>query len=204
MTSISLPTLAPIVYKFAKDALKKDNDHFYGLVYTVDYGVIKTERFAAFDYEDDLFLVQKVDENRSHWWLKNFDAEKQYWGGTSNLPDGGTKNLDCLFRASVFHDCGYSKVEAISKATGIPEKVLLAFFDDCFKILSEGYGASKKVTGPIYQALRLGGNLYHQIMKLFAVLLILFLTGCYTVRTEMESPPPNIEWTEPIFIGDTK
>ena len=120
------------------------------------------------------------------------------------MPDGGTKTLDALMRASLFHDCGYSKVEAISKATGVPEKVLLAFFDDCFKILAEGYGASKKATGPIYQALRLGGNLYHQVMKWFALILILFICGCYTVRTEMESPPPEIHWTAPIILGDLK
>lgn len=202
-TAITLSTVAPIVYNFVKDALIEDNNHFYGLLYAVDYGIIKTDRFEAFDYEDDLFLIQKVDEHRSKWWIKSFDAKKKYWGGTSMLKDGGSKNLDCLFRASLFHDCGYSKVEAISKATGVPEKALFAFFDDCFKLLAEGYGAKKCITNPIYQALRLGGNLYHKIMKLFAVLLILFLAGCYTIQTEMEGPPPDIEWTGPIFIGET-
>lgn len=200
MTTISLSTIAPIVYKMAKDALAADTNHFYGLVYSVDYGIIKTERFKAFDYEDDLFLVQKIDEYRAHWWLKEFDPETHYWDGTSNLPDKGTKSLDALFRASVFHDCGYEKVAAISKATGIPQKALFAFFDDCFKILAEGYGASKKVTGPVYWALRTGGSIYHKIRSwLTVVLLSLLLCGCYSVKTEMESPPPTIEWTEPIF-----
>lgn len=201
MTTITLSTIAPIVYELAKNALSADTNHFYGLVYSVDYGIIETERFKAFDYEDDLFLVQKVDEDRAHWWLKNFSPETHYWDGTSNLPDKGTKSLDALFRASVFHDCGYSKAKAISEATGIPEEVLLAFFDDCFKILAEGYGASKKVTNPIYQALRIGGSIYHKIRRLLAVLLFVTLlaSGCYTVKTKMESPPPDIEWTEPIF-----
>lgn len=206
MTEISIKQLAPIVYNLAKDALEKDTNHFYGLTYDVDYGIIKTSRFKAFDYEDDLFLVQKVDEERSHWWIKAFSAETKFWDGTSNLPDGGTVSLDALFRASLFHDCGYEKVEDMSKATGIPEETLLAFFDDCFKILAEGYGASKKVTNPVYQALRSFGSLYHKIRKLLAIIIIVALVaGCYTVKTEMESPPPTIEWTGPYFPnGGTK
>ncbi len=204
-TSVTLTTVAPIVYNFVKDALIEDNNHFYGLLYTVDYGIIKTDRFEAFDYEDDLFLIQKVDEHRSKWWIKSFDAKKKYWGGTSFLKDSGSKNLDCLFRASLFHDCGYSKVEALSKATGIPVKILFAFFDDCFKILSEGYGASKVVTNPIYQTLRFGGSIFHKVMKWLAIILVLVVSGCYTVQTEMEGPPPEIHYngpfilTEPIF-----
>lgn len=203
-TSITLNSIAPIVYKFAKTIVEADTNHFYGLMYSVDYGVISTTRFKAFDYEDDVFLVRRIDDERSSWWLKDFDAEKKYWDGTSNLPDGGTKSLDALFRASVFHDCGYQKAKDISVATGIPEKVLLAFFDDCFKILSEGYGASKKVTGPIYQILRLGGGIYHKIRKLLGILfLCVLLSGCYSVKTKMESPPPTIEWTGPITITES-
>ena len=197
--SISISTLTPIVYKLAKKVYEADNNHFYGLQYPVCYGIIQTDRFKAFDYEDDLLVVQKVDENRSQWWIKPFEPETKYWNATSNLPDHGTKSLECLFRASLFHDCGYSKVEAISKATGVPEKALFAFFDDCFKLLAEGYGAKKCVTNPIYQALRLGGNLYHKLMKVLGILLILLIAGCYTVRTQMESPPPNIEWTGPVY-----
>ena len=207
-TSISISSVAPIVYKLAKRAIDKDTNHFYGLQYTVCYGVISTKRFKAFDYEDDLFLVQKVDEGRSQWWLKNFEPETGYWDGTSNLPDGGTVSLDALFRASVFHDCGYSKAKAISEATGIPEDVLLAFFDDCFYILSKGYGAKERVAQPVYQALRAGGSLYHKIRKWLASAAVLlasscFLCGCYSVETEMESGPPDLTWVGPIFDAVT-
>lgn len=205
MTDISLLTIAPIIYKFAKDALIKDNDHYYGLQFNCYYGSIKTDRFPAFDYEDDLFVVQRVNENTSQWWIKAFEPEKKYWGGTSNLPDGGTHTLDCLFRASLFHDCGYSKAEAISKATGIPVRDLLAFFDDCFKILSEGYGAKKAVTKPVHWFLRSGGYLYHQIMKLFAVIVLALTiaTGCYSVRVQMLDDPPEVHWTGPFSFDTT-
>jgi hypothetical protein len=105
--------------------------------------------------------------------------------------------LDALLRASVFHDVGYARVEAISKATGIPVKDLLAFFDDCLKLLAEGYGASKKLTNPVYQALRFGGSWYHKLMKLFAIALVLLTMGCYTVKTTMLDPPPDIQYTGP-------
>lgn len=203
MTSIA-PKLAPIIYKLAKDAYESDHDHWYGLTYNVCYGKVTTKRFKAFDYEDDLFLVEKVNEDTSIWWIKAFEPETHYWDGTSNLPDRGTKSLDALLRASLFHDCGYAKVEDISKATGIPEKDLLAFFDDCFKLLSEGYGASKKVTNPIYQVLRLGGSLYHKIMKLLALLTFLTLfQGCYSVQTHFEDPtPPEIHFTGPFTLKE--
>lgn len=207
MTEIALSTVTPIIYKLAKKALQSDTDHWYGLTYPVDYGTIRTERFKAFDYEDDLFSVTKVGEDRSRWILKAFDPETKYWDGVSNLKDRGTVTLDALFRASVFHDCGYSKVEAISKATGIPEEVLLAFFDDCFKILAEGYGASKKFTNPIYQCLRFGGSLYHKLRKALAFLLTVAALSavppgtmaCYSVKTEMEGPPPDVSWVGPFF-----
>ena len=197
MTSISLTEIAPIIYKMAKEAIEKDHDHWYGLVGPVDYGRIKTSRFPAFNYQDDFLLVEKVNEDTSHWWLKSFDPESKIWDGTSNLPDKGCKSLDALFRASVFHDVGYARVEAISKATGIPVKDLLAFFDDCLKLLAEGYGASKKLTNPVYQALRLGGSIYHKVMKWFALILVLLTVGCYTVKTTILDGPPDIEFTGP-------
>jgi len=197
MTSISIAELAPIAYRLAKEAVEKDKSHWYGLQGPVDYGRIRTSRFPAFNYQDDVFLVEKVNEDTAHWWIQSFAPETHYWDGTSNLPDKGCKSLDALLRASVFHDCGYAKVEAISKATGIPEKDLLAFFDDCFKILAEGYGASKKVTNPVYQALRLGGSLYHKIMKLFAIALVLLTMGCYSVKTTLLDPPPDFTFSGP-------
>lgn len=199
MTSITINELAPIVYKLAKEAIEKDHDHWYGLQGPVDYGRIKTSRFPAFNYQDDFLLVEKVNEDTSHWWLKSFDPESKIWDGTSNLPDKGCKSLDALFRASVFHDVGYARVEAISKATGIPVKDLLAFFDDCLKLLAEGYGAKKAVTGPVYHALRFGGSLYHKLMKLFGILVfaIFFVTGCYAVKTQLLDEPPQYIFTGP-------
>ena len=205
--SVEISTVVPIVIKIAKRIYEADNDHFYGLQEQVSYGVIRTERFKAFDYEDELFIVKKIDEYRSDWTIKPFEPETKFWNATSNLPDHGTKTLECLFLASLFHDCGYEKVEAISKATGIPEDTLLAFFDDCFKILSEGYGASKKVTNPIYQALRCFGSLYHKIRKLIAIaILVSLISGCYSLQTEMENPtPPDIHWYGPYFPnGESK
>lgn len=202
-TLAAIGEVTPIIYKLAKRAVEADHNHFYGLLSTVDYGRIQTSRFPAFSYKDEVWLIEKVNDDTMHFWLQGFEPESKLWDGTSNLPDGGTKSLDCLFRASLFHDCGYAKVEDISKATGIPEKDLLAFFDDCFKILAEGYGASKKVTNPVYQALRLGGSLYHKIMKLFAVVLILLtLQGCYSVKTQLLDPPPEVQFTGPFFKKD--
>ena len=79
------PKVAPIIY----DILEKDGNHEYGLQYNVDYGVIRTTHFKAFDYIDDVVVVEKVDEERSHWWLKAFEPGKGYWDGTSLLPDRG-------------------------------------------------------------------------------------------------------------------
>ena len=196
-TLTAISEAAPIVYKLAKKAIEADHDHFYGLVGTVDYGRIQTTRFPAFSYKDEVWLIEKVNEDTMHFWLQGFEPESKLWDGTSNLPDRGCKSLDALLKASVFHDCFYSKVEDISKATGIPVETLLAFADDVLKLLADGYGASKKVTNPIYQALRLGGGLYHKIMKLFAIALVLLTVGCYTVKTQLLDPPPDIEYTGP-------
>lgn len=197
MTSLSLTEIAPIVYKMAKRAVEADKQHWYGLSSIVDYGRIQTSRFPAFNYKDELWLIEKVDDDTMHFWLQPFDPETKFFDGTSNLPDGGTKSLDSLFRAAIFHDCGYARVEAISKATGIPEKELLAFFDDCLKLLAEGYGASKKLTNPVYQALRFGGSIYHKVMKWFALILVLLTCGCYSVKTTLLDPPPDIHFTGP-------
>lgn len=196
-TLTAIGQITPVLYKLAKDAVEADHDHYYGLVGTVDYGRIQTTRFPAFSYKDEVWLIEKVNDDTMHFWLQGFEPESKLWDGTSNLPDGGTKSLDCLFRASLFHDCFYAKVEDISKATGIPESKLLAFADDVLKLLAEGYGASKKVTNPVYQALRLGGSLYHKVMKLFAIALVLLTMGCYSVKTTLLDPPPDFTFTGP-------
>lgn len=196
-TIIAASSIVPIVYKLAKDAIAADHDHYYGLVGPVDYGRIQTTRFPAFNYKDEVWLIEKVNDDTMHFWLQGFEPESKLWDGTSCMPDRGCKSLDALLKASVFHDCFYAKVEDISKATGIPESKLLAFADDVLKLLADGYGASKKVTNPIYQALRLGGSLYHKIMKLFAVVLVLLTMGCYSVKTTLLDPPPDIQYTGP-------
>ena len=192
------PKVAPIVYK----VFKEDANHFYGNQFIVDYGVIRTTHFKAFDYEDQFLVVERVDEERSHWWIKNFAPETKVWDGSSLALDKGKiwfLDFDALFRASMFHDVVYERAEAISKATGIPVKKLLAFADDCLKILAEGYGASPKMTTPLHKILRFGGNMFHRLKKLFVLALLLSLCGCYTVQTEMEGPPPDIQWIGPIF-----
>lgn len=199
-TLTAIGQITPVLYKLAKDAVAKDHDHFYGLLSTVDYGRIQTTRFPAFNYKDEVWLIEKVNDDTMHFWLQGFEPESKLWDGSSNIPDGGCKSLDALLKASVFHDCFYAKVEDISKATGIPVETLLAFADDVLKLLADGYGASKKVTNPIYQALRLGGGLYHKIMKWFALILVLLTCGCYSVQTKLLDPPPDIQYTGPMII----
>ena len=196
-TLTAIGQITPVLYKLAKDAVAKDHDHFYGLLSTVDYGRIQTTRFPAFNYKDEVWLIEKVNDDTMHFWLQGFEPESKLWDGSSNIPDGGCKSLDALLKASVFHDCFYAKVEAISKATGIPESKLLAFADDVLKLLAEGYGASKKLTNPVYQALRFGGSIYHKVMKWFALILVLLTCGCYSVKTTLLDPPPDIHFTGP-------
>jgi hypothetical protein len=156
-------------------------------------------------------LVEKIDNERSHWWFKEFQPGKGYWDGTSLLPDKGKYgflNFDALFKASLFHDVTYKKAEAISKATGIPVEKILAFADDMLKILAEGYGAKKSFTTPIHTIVRFGGSLYHKIKKYLSVIVIAFLCygliGCYSVQTEMENQnPPDIHWIGPVFTSLT-
>lgn len=199
----------PIVYKAVADAIRADQNHTYGLMHSVDYGVIRTTHFAAFDYEDDFLLVEKVDENRAHWWLKAFSPDSGIWDGTSLLPDKGTADFDALFKASLFHDVGYERAEAISKATGIPVEALLAFFDDCLRILSRQYGASASTSKSVWWLTRVGGSLYHKIKRWFSVIVVAALTatlvGCFTLQTEIENEtPPEIHWTGPFIVGETK
>ena len=202
-----VPKLAPIVYS----VIEKDGNHEYGLQYCVDYGIIRTTHFPAFDYEDDVLLVQKVDNERSHWWIKEFQPGKGYWDGTSLLPDKGKYgflNFDALFKASLLHDVTYKKAEAISKATGIPVEKILAFADDMLKILAEGYGAKKTMTNTIHTIVRFGGSLYHKIKKYLSVVVVASLCncliGCYSVQTEMENQnPPDIHWIGPVFTSLT-
>jgi hypothetical protein len=196
------PKVAPIVY----DILEKDSNHEYGLRYNADYGIIRTTHFKAFDYIDDVLVVERVDDERSHWWIKSFKPGNGLWDGTSLMPDKGKigfLNFDALFKASLFHDVIYKRVEELSKSTGIPEEKLLAFADDMLAILAEGYGASKKMAKPIHSIVRFGGSLYHKIKKIICILLLVSLCGCYTIKTQMENPPPNIEWEGPFLIGET-
>ena len=193
----TLVALAPKIYPIVYKMWEADKQHWYGLQGPVDYGRIQTSRFPAFNYQDEVWLIEKVNDDTMHFWLQGFEPESKLLDGTSNLPDRGCKSLDALLKASVFHDCFYAKVEDISKATGIPVETLLAFADDVLKLLADGYGASKKVTNPIYQALRLGGGLYHKVMKWFAIALVLLTMGCYTVKTTLLDPPPDIHFTGP-------
>ena len=192
------------------DVLEKDGNHEYGLKYPVDYGTIRTEHFPAFDYEDEVLCVTKVDESHSRWIIKDFEAGHGYFDGTSLMPDKGRFwifDFDAIFKAACFHDVVYKQAEKISKATGIPVEKILAFADDMWKILAEGYGASKKVTNPIYQCLRFGGSLYHKLRKVLAFLLTVAAlsavppgtVACYSVKTEMEGPPPDISWVGPFY-----
>lgn len=66
------PKVLPVVY----DILEKDGNHEYGLKYNVDYGIIRTTHFKAFDYIDDVIVVERVDEERSHCGLKHLSREK--------------------------------------------------------------------------------------------------------------------------------
>lgn len=197
-----IPKLVPLVY----DVIEKDGNHEYGLKYNADYGVIRTTHFKAFDYIDNLLVVEKVDDERSHWWIKSFEPGKGYFDGTSLMPDKGKFwifDFDALFKAALFHDCVYKKAEDISKATGVPVDKILAFADDMLKILADGYGAKKSITSPIHQLVRFGGLIYHKVKKILEVILIVLsislINGCYTIRTEMLNDPPDIQITEPIF-----
>ena len=197
-----IPKLAPIIY----DVIERDNNHEYGLKYNVDYGIVRTTHFKAFDYIDDVLVVEKVDEERSHWWIKSFEPGRGLWDGTSLLPDKGKisfLNFDALFKASLFHDVVYKRAEELSKATGIPVEKLLAFADDMLKILADGYGASEKMTTPVHWLVRTGGSLYHKIKKILAVGLVLLMSGCYSIQTEIESPVPEIHWTGPFSFDTT-
>lgn len=195
------PKIAPIVYK----VFKEDANHFYGNQFIVDYGVIRTTHFKAFDYEDQFLVVEKIDDERSHWWIKNFAPETKVWDGSSLALDKGKiwfLDFDALFRASMAHDVIYERSDAISKATGIPVVKILAFADDLLKILADGYGASKAMTTPLHKILRFGGNMFHKIKKIIGVFVLAALCGCYAIQTEMEGDPPDIHWVGPWFDGE--
>lgn len=202
-TAISLaPTLTPLVY----NVLEKDGNHEYGLKYPADYGIIRTGHFPAFNYEDDVLLVTKVDADRSRWIIKAFEPGKGLFDGTSLLPDKGKfgfLDFDALLKAACFHDVVYKLSDAISEATGIPVKCILAFADDMLALLAEGYGAKKTMTRPIHWLVRVGGSIYHKVKKLLPVLLLTFCPGCFSLDTEMESPsPPEVQITGPFFKKD--
>ena len=111
------PKLMPLVY----DVLKRDSNHEYGLKCNADYGIIRTTHFKAFDYIDDLLVVEKVDDERSHWWIKSFEPGKGYFDGTSLLPDKGKYgplDFDALFKAACFHDCVYKEYKGSVRRYG--------------------------------------------------------------------------------------
>lgn len=192
------PQVVPVVISLAKKAIEADQNHWYGLQYNVDYGVFKTSHFKGFDFINDYLVVEKVDDERVHIWIKSFPPEAKIWDGTSLLPDKGTKDLDALMKASLFHDVWYQYLEDLAKAADSTVGAMQAFADDVLKILGVGYGAKKSFIEPIYQVLRFGGTLYHKVKKLLALIaLALFVSGCYTVHTTMESPPPEIHFTGP-------
>ena len=188
---------------FLLTALQKDGDHEYGLKEDVPYGVIHTKHFSAFDYEDDVLLVTKVSKWRSSWLIKSFEPGQGLFDGTSLLPDKGTRSLEAIFKAALFHDVVYKRSDAISKATGIPQDKILAFADDMLALLAEGYGAKKTMTRPIHWLVRVGGSIYHKVKKLLPILLLTFCPGCFSLDTEMESPnPPEVQFTGPFFKKD--
>lgn len=200
------PKAAPIVYDFVKSAIEADQNHWYGNKFIADYGVIKTLHFKAFDYEDEFLIVERIDDEHSHWWIKNFDAKTKVWDGTSFLPDKGFRSLDALLKASLFHDVIYERMKAISEKTGVSESALQAFADDMLKLLADGYGAKKYITNPVHWLVRTGGMLYHKIKGHFKTIVIaiglslsVFCNGCYTIRTEMLNDPPDIQWIGPVF-----
>ena len=190
--------IIPIVYKLAHTAIEADQNHWYGLEHNVDYGVFKTSHFKGFSFINEFLVVEKVDEERIHVLIKAFPPESKIWDGTSILPDKGTKNLDALMKASLFHDVWYEFMEDLAKAANCRATNVQAFADDVLKILGVGYGAKKSFIKPIYQILRFGGTFYHKIKKtLILVALTLFIGGCYSVKTEMEIEPPEIHFTGP-------
>ena len=200
------PKAAPIVYDFVKSAVEADQNHWYGNKFIADYGVIRTLHFKAFDYEDSFLIVERIDDEHSHWWIKNFDANTKVWDGTSFLPDKGFRSLDALLKASLFHDVLYERMKAISEKTGVSESALQAFADDMLKLLADSYGAKKAITNPVHWLVRTGGMLYHKVKGYFGMaivaiglLLSVLCNGCYTIRTEMLNDPPDIQITEPIF-----
>lgn len=200
------PKATPIVYDFVKAAIEADQNHWYGNKFIADYGVIRTLHFKAFDYEDSFLIVERIDDEHSHWWIKNFDAETKIWDGTSFLPDKGFRSLDALLKASLFHDVIYERMKAISEKTGVSESALQAFADDMLKLLADSYGAKKAITTPVHWLVRTGGMLYHKVKGYFGMtiiaiglLLSVLCNGCYTIRTEMLNDPPDIQITEPIF-----
>lgn len=199
-TLISIaPKVAPIVF----DVLESDQNHWYGNQFNVDYGIIRTTHFEAFDYEDDFLFVERIDKERSHWWIKSFKPETKIWDGSSLALDKGKiwfLDFNALFKASLAHDVIYQRSDAISEATGIPVDKILAFADDLLKILADGYGASHKMTTPLHKILRFGGSIYHKLKKIVGcIVLVLLCSGCYSIKTQMESPPPEIFPTEPYF-----
>lgn len=199
MLSQAAPKAIPVVVGMVREALEKDANHWYGLQYNVDYGVFRTSHFKGFDFINDYLVVEKVDDERIHVWIKSFPPEAKIWDGTSLLPDKGTKDLEALLKASLFHDVWYQFLEDLAKAADANVGAMQAFADDVLKILGIGYGARKSFLEPIYQVLRFGGTLYHKVKKVVGIIALAFLAGgCYTVKTTMENPnPPEIHFTGP-------
>lgn len=205
MTNI-IPAIQAVA-GFAYSVIEKDHDHYYGLLSPVDYGEIVTDRFAPFDYSDSFVIFRKLSEKSFNLILQPFDPSTRIWDGTSMLPDGGTRNLDALLKASVGHDVIYERAKAISEATGVPESALLAFADDLLKISADRYGCSKRFSKTVWNFLRIGGSLYHRIMGIFgttaiSVILAGFVGGCRLDSPEnhtaiLDPNPPEILYTGP-------
>lgn len=196
----TLPAVSSVVYK----AIRKDRSNRYGLVYAVDYGTVRTTRFKAFDFDNGVLQFIKEADDAFEMLIKPFTPESEIWDGTSNLPDGGTRDLDALLRASLGHDTIYKFAEQLAKAGNTTVEAILAFADDFFKISSDANGCSPKVSKVIYHVLRNLGLLYHKAMKVLTLVAITVCPACVFENpsdfTSIEFPAPPIVWE---FNGKT-
>ena len=196
----TLPAVSSVVYK----AIRKDRSNRYGLVQAVDYGTVRTTRFKAFDFDNGVLQFIKEADDAFEMLIKPFTPESEIWDGTSNLPDGGTRDLDALLRASLGHDTIYKFAEQLAKAGNTTVEAILAFADDFFKISSDANGCSPKVSKVIYHVLRNLGMLYHKAMKVLTLVAITVCPACVFENpsdfTSIEFPAPPIVWE---FNGKT-
>lgn len=189
-----------------RSTIKKDQNHWYTLSEPVYYIGIATEHFAPFYYEDEVLYIEPQNKKTPDGKLKfdivvkPFTWETHFWDGTSLLPDKGNKTLDALFRASLLHDVIYERVEQISKTTGIPVKCLLAFADDCLKLVADYNEANPFLTRIVHSITRFGGSIYHKLKKLLIVPLVLTISSnlaCYSIQTTIDEIPTQINYSGP-------